>query len=210
MSEEALLDDQSHYEVSLTAGQAFLAFVLLLLSLAASFAFGLLIGKGQGDDKFAIKRDAPVVSEASAAPKKTAATPAEVTAGDDDFKTPAATITEETQPTPVPRAEVAAEVAKPKPVPAPVQKAAAPAPVQALPVDNSPRYAQLLSTSDQKTAETLAARVIDGGFTSAYVERGATAKGPVFRVRVKFANETAAKAAEPKLKTYAKEVWITR
>ena len=48
MSEEPITDDQSHYEVSLTAGQAFLAFVLLLLSLAASFAFGLMIGRGQG------------------------------------------------------------------------------------------------------------------------------------------------------------------
>ncbi len=69
MSEETLADDQSHYEVSLTAGQAFLAFVLLLLSLAASFAFGLVIGRGQVDDKFATRKE-PVVTEADAVPRK--------------------------------------------------------------------------------------------------------------------------------------------
>ena len=31
--DEALTEDQSHYEISLTAGQAFAAFVLMLLSL---------------------------------------------------------------------------------------------------------------------------------------------------------------------------------
>ena len=47
MAKEQLRDDSSHYEVSLTAGQAFIAFVLLLSSLAAAFAFGVIIGKGQ-------------------------------------------------------------------------------------------------------------------------------------------------------------------
>src|SRR5215212_2301334 len=95
MSEEALVDDQSHYEVSLTAGQAFLAFVLLLLSLAASFAFGLLIGRGQGDDRLTARKEA-VVNEA-AAPPAPGAKKTEVAVRDDDFKSaPAATITEET------------------------------------------------------------------------------------------------------------------
>ena len=67
MSQEALsIDDQSHYEVSLTAGQAFLAFVLLLLSLAAAFAFGLLIGRGQADDKLSVRKDAAVLNETAA------------------------------------------------------------------------------------------------------------------------------------------------
>src|SRR6266498_2086540 len=70
MSEEQLVDDQSHYEISLTAGQAFIAFVLLLLSLAASFAFGLMIGKGQADDRLVVRKETPVVTEASLAPKK--------------------------------------------------------------------------------------------------------------------------------------------
>ena len=68
--EEVLTDDQSHYEISLTAGQAFVAFVLLLLSLAASFAFGLLIGRGQADDRLVMRKDSPVISEAAAVPAK--------------------------------------------------------------------------------------------------------------------------------------------
>src|SRR6266702_2736695 len=66
MSEEQLIDDQSHYEISLTAGQAFIAFVLLLLSLAASFAFGLVIGRGQGEDRLVVKKEPAVISEGSA------------------------------------------------------------------------------------------------------------------------------------------------
>src|SRR4028119_1815535 len=68
--EEHTADDQSHYEISLTAGQAFIAFVLLLLSLAASFAFGLMLGKGQADDRLVVQKETPVVTEASLAPKK--------------------------------------------------------------------------------------------------------------------------------------------
>jgi cell division septation protein DedD len=74
----------------------------------------------------------------------------------------------------------------------------------------TPVYAQLLSTADQKTAEALAAKLIDGGFNAAYVERGTNDKGAIFRVRVKFASEADAHAAEPKLKEFSKEVWITK
>ncbi len=190
MSEETLADDQSHYEVSLTAGQAFLAFVLLLLSLAASFAFGMVIGRGQADDKFATRKE-PVVTEASAVPRKAVKT--EVAVRDDDFKpVEAPKITEEAN---------GSEKSEPA-------KAAVPSQPPAPPV---PHFAQLLSTSDQKTAETLAAKLIDAGFTSAYVDRGpATEKGPVWRVRVKFPSEEEAKAAEAKLKGFSKEVWITK
>jgi cell division septation protein DedD len=72
-----------------------------------------------------------------------------------------------------------------------------------------PVYAQLLSTGDQKTAEALAAKVINSGFTNAYVERTANEKGPIFRVRVKFASEAEAKASEAKLKAFSNDVWIT-
>src|SRR5438105_2992332 len=61
---------------------------------------------------------------------------------------------------------------------------------------NTPIYAQLLSTLDQKTADTLAAKLIDGGFTSAYVERGSGDKGTMFKVRVKFPSEVEARSAE--------------
>ena len=55
MSEEQLTDDQSHYEVSLTAGQAFVAFVFLLLSLAAAFAFADLDSDFRLPDEIAVR-----------------------------------------------------------------------------------------------------------------------------------------------------------
>src|ERR1700720_305527 len=107
--EDVLTDDQSHYEISLTAGQAFVAFVLMLLSLAASFAFGLTIGKGQLEEKIAGKRDAPAIV---VAPKKP-----DVAVNNDDFKqVPAATITEEPSVAPpTPAARPAAQTPLPKP-----------------------------------------------------------------------------------------------
>ncbi|HEX2060250.1 MAG TPA: SPOR domain-containing protein, partial [Thermoanaerobaculia bacterium] len=82
---------------------------------------------------------------------------------------------------------------------------AAPAPAQ----PKVPHIAQLLSTGDQKTAEALAVKLINSGFNTAYVERGMTDKGPVFRVRVRFDSEPAARAAEAKLREFSKDVWIT-
>ena len=195
MSEEALTDDQSHYEVSLTAGQAFLAFVLLLLSLAASFAFGLMIGKGQGDPLLA-RKEAAVVNEAPVTPKKEV-----VAVQQEDFQSseaPAAIIKEEEGSEPV-------AVAAPKQETKPATEAAKAPNVAAV-----PHYAQLFSTSDQKNAERMAAALIDGGFSSAYVERSTNDKGAVYRVRVKFPSESAARAAEPQLRSFSKEVWITK
>jgi cell division protein FtsN len=209
MSEELVADDQSHYEVSLTAGQAFLAFVLLLLSLAASFAFGLMIGRGQGDEKLLAQSGAAIVDESPrATTKKAQEQIVELGQADEEFVAPEpradirqpartaaarpATIQEEpmaADPEPVKRAEPAAAVA---------------------PATAVPHYAQLLSTSDQKKAEALAARLINGGFNSAYVDRANNEKGSLFRVRVNFPSEQQARAAEGKLKTYSKEVWITK
>jgi cell division septation protein DedD len=92
--------------------------------------------------------------------------------------------------------------------PAPVVEAPAPVPAPASPAQ--PVYAQLLSSSDQKTAEILAAKLIGGGFNGAYVDRSTNEKGPVFRVRVKFPSEADARAAEGKLKEFAKDVWIVK
>ena len=188
---EQAVEDQSHYEISLTAGQAFLAFVLLLLSLAASFAFGLMIGRGQADDRLVVRKEPAVINEASMTPKRNAGKIVELGVKEEDFKAataPIPAITESTQPTvsPVNAAEAAASH--------PAETA----------------YAQLLSTADQKTAEALAAKLIEGGFTAAYVERTTGEKGTIFRVRVKFPSETEARAAESKLKEFSKEVWITR
>ena len=186
--EDVLTDDQSHYEISLTAGQAFVAFVLLLLSLAASFAFGLLIGRGQTDDHLAITTEASTAAPAAVPAKPPARVEKQVAL--DDFKEPAPVISETTAPAPA--------VVPPK-VAAPAQS-----------VPETPVFAQLLSTSDQKTAEAMAAKLIESGFTAAYVERTTAEKGTVFRVRVKFPSDADARAAEPKLKQFSKDVWITR
>ncbi|HEY2092251.1 MAG TPA: SPOR domain-containing protein [Thermoanaerobaculia bacterium] len=211
MSEETLTnDEQSHYEISLTAGQAFIAFVLLLLSLAASFAFGLMIGRGQGEDRLVVKKEPTVVTEASVIPKKNAGKIVELGVAEDDFNNPATKA--DTTVAPVPAATDTALAAAPvitettAPVKAAVP-AATPATVAVAAV--IPTYAQLLSTGDQKTAEALAAKLINGGFTNAYVERTANEKGPIFRVRVKFASEPEARASEGKLKGYSSDVWIT-
>lgn len=216
MSEDVLNDDQSHYEVSLTAWQAFLAFVLLLLSLAATFAFGVMVGRGQGDDRLVVKREPAVVNEASIVPKK-AGKIVELGVADDDFVPPAGETTEPA---------AATETAPPVTIteePAPAEGGlmpdatqvsvpnAAPASTPATPAAPAvPHYAQLLSSSDQKAAEALAAKLIDNGFNSAYVERGSNEKGAIYRVRVRFPSEAEARAAEPKLKLFSKEVWVTR
>jgi hypothetical protein len=212
VSDEVLTDDQSHYEVSLTAGQAFVAFVLLLLSLAASFAFGLMIGKGQADERLVVRKEPAVINEGSVIPaKKNDSKLVDLGVGNDDFKAPpattssvmsetaasASTITEGTPPPLTTSGSVtttaAAEVVQ-KPVAKPV---AAPA---------GPAYAQLLVTSDQKTADALAAKAIDHGFMSTFVERS----GATFKVRVKFASEAEARANEAKLKELSKDVWIVK
>ena len=198
MSEETLIaEDQSHYEVSLTAGQAFLAFVLLLLSLAASFAFGLMIGKQQGGPESSVLTPQPSVTPLA---KKSTDRIVELPVADDDFKAPevaasAPAILEE--PAPVTAEPAAETTAAPR----------TPSPAAAVVV---PHIAQLFSSSDQKAAEGMAARLIDAGFMSAYVERGTNDKGPVFRVRVRFPSESEARAAEAKLREFSKEVWITK
>src|ERR1043165_9710573 len=201
MSEEQLIDEQSHYEISLTAGQAFVAFVLLLLSLAAAFAFGLVIGRGQGEDRLVVKKEPAVINEGNViAAKKSdsgrivelgnAAVPA---AGQSAVPADVPVTTTPTTPAPPPPA--------PTIPPAVETTASQPAGTPALPV-----YAQLLVSTDQKTAEALAATLIDKGFTTAYVERAAGQ----FKVRVKFDSEADARAAEPKLKEFAKDVWIVK
>jgi len=203
MPEETTIhDDQSHYEISLTAGQAFLAFVLMLLSLAASFGFGLMIGKGQDGDRLVVRKEPAVITEASALPKKNDGRIVELGVTAEDFK--------ETTTAPVPATESVPPSTITEVAPAPVVEAAPPAPVPVAAASTQPVYAQLLSSSDQKTAEVLAAKLIGGGFNGAYVDRSTNEKGPVFRVRVKFPSEAEARAAEPKLKEFAKDVWIVK
>jgi cell division septation protein DedD len=226
MSEELIAtDDQSHYEISLTAGQAFLAFVLLLLSLAASFAFGLMIGKGQADERLVVRKEPNVIQEGAAGTSKKVTEGRIVDLGvtNDDFKAPgeakpdvvatpdaaaATPVVAEESPAITPAPPV---VVTPAAGPLAAPPAATPAPAVApVATSSGPAFAQLLSTSDQKTAEALAAKLIDGGFNAAYVERGTSEKGTIFRVRVRFASESDARAAEPKLHAFSKDVWITK
>jgi SPOR domain len=221
VSDEILIDDQSHYEVSLTAGQAFIAFVLLLLSLAATFAFGLMIGRGQADERLVVRKEPAVINEGSVvASKKNPGKLVDLGVGNDDFKAPAPlaaatgsaiaetataapTITEgTTTPLTAARPETAA-------IPS-AAGAAAPAAKPAAVATAGPAYAQLLVTSDQKTADALAANLIDHGFMSSYVERVISEKGVTFKVRVKFPSEAEARASEAKLKELAKDVWIVK
>lgn len=223
MIEETMSDDSSHYEVSLTSGQALVAFVLLLLSLGASFAFGLMIGKGQMDERLVVRNEPAVVTEgqpgssdgrivelgAASRPEprksKAAANPDLRIVEEpmpEDSETPA---DEGDDSLPPGAAPPAASSRPPSPVQSRPVQATAPAPA------GSPVYAQLLSTGDAKTAESLAARLIDQGFTSAYVERGSGPQGMLYRVRVRFGAEPEARAAVDRLKSISKgEIWITR
>jgi cell division septation protein DedD len=187
-------DDSSHYEISLTAGQAFIAFVLLLFSLAAAFAFGVIVGKGQFDDNVAaatVPQERPRVQEARVAdlgssPSKSrplVEMPTPVIIEEDPFPTDTAAV----ETAPVPR----------------IERPASTAPV--------PHFAQLLSTADAQAAEQLAAKLIEGGFTSAYVERTTSPRGMVHRVRVKFPSETEARSAVARLRSFAAgEIWIAK
>jgi hypothetical protein len=229
VSDEVLMDDSSHYEVSLTAGQAFIAFVLLLLSLAATFAFGLMIGRGQADERLVVRKEPTVVNEGSViAARKNPGKLVDLGIGNDDFKAPApaaaAPAMTETAPPPaiteaqvVPLTESAsspstttAVVAEaPKPVTTvPVAKTPVVKPTAAAPA--GPVYAQLLVTSDQKTADALAAKLIDHGFMTSYVERSISEKGTTFKVRVKFSSDAEARSNEAKLKELSKDVWFVK
>ncbi|MCM2315522.1 MAG: SPOR domain-containing protein [Thermoanaerobaculia bacterium] len=205
--EDQQLNDDSHYEISLTATQAFVAFVLLLLSLAASFAFGVMVGRGQLDPEAAkVARDAdttqiteramPATTEESAPVEpvvETAAPEAATEAGDEIEIKPAATAA-----TPAPVATATAP---------PAQTATSPAvaaPVTA-PATTGPVYAQLLATGDAKRAETLAAQLFDAGFTTAFVDRVKGEKGTIHRVRVRFRSDADARAAVPALQKYTTE-----
>ena len=211
MEELHTADDQSHYEISLTAGQAFVAFVLLLLSLAAAFAFGLMIGKGQADDRLVVQKETPVVTEASLAPKKSEGQIVELGVESSDFEeSKPAEPTESVEPvTETMSTATVVEEAEAAPVATETAAGTAAGQPAGTPAVRITTYAQLFSTADQKTAERFAANLIDRGYTAAYVERGSTEKGPVFRVRIKFDSEAAARAAEPKLREFSKEVWIT-
>ncbi|HEY5609809.1 MAG TPA: SPOR domain-containing protein [Thermoanaerobaculia bacterium] len=209
------LDDASHYEVSLTAGQAFIAFVLLLLSLGASFAFGIMVGKGQVGERLVVRREPTVVTEASLAPKGERSAIEEL--GVREVEEPSETEMTTTDRAPTSDPIIVTErPSDDAPAMAPLtetiaQPAATASPKAGDPAPAVPHYAQLLSSSDAKAAEALAAKLINDGYTNAYVERLPSDRGTVYRVRVKFATEADARGAVEKLKSYVNgDVWVTR
>ena len=229
MEAQHVADDQSHYEISLTASQAFLAFVLLLLSLSASFAFGLMIGRGQADERLVVRREPAIVTEGSVLPNaKKPGRIVELGVENSDFRqidsaATAAGETSSTAPMLIEESTTSSEMPAPaiaasESAPAAEPVASRPEPAAAKPQAAAPItakastavHAQLLSTSDQKRAEALAAKLIEGGFSAAYVERGTNDKGPVYRVRIRFNSEAEARTAEPKLKSFSPDAWIDR
>lgn len=203
---ESGLDDSSHYEVSLTPGQAFFAFVLLLLSLAASFAFGIMIGKGQIDDRLVVRREPLVISESSASRS--------------DSKIVELGVPDESEFSAAPEAATTATSTSAAIIeePAPAETSTTTETAAALPnpdappaAPSEPVFAQVLSSSDKSAAESLAARLIDQGFQTAYVERQMGGTVPVYRVRVKFGSEADARSSVDRLKSITKsDVWITK
>ena len=212
---ESNLDDSSHYELSLTAGQAFIAFGLLLLSLAASFAFGIMIGKGQIDDRLVVRQEPAVINEASAARKGDSKIVELGVPEGSEFEAPVTTETlSDTGSPAVPSIiEEAAKAEASVNPPNSAEAATQPSRDQntAAPEPAVPFYAQLLSSSDAAAAESLAAKLIDNGFPTAYVERLTSGAAPTYRVRVRFRSEAEARAAVDRLKAFSKgEVWVTR
>jgi len=214
-------DDSSHYEVSLTATQAFAAFLLLLGSLGASFAFGIMIGRGRGDDRLVVRREPSIVSEGQARPNANRIVELGVTPTSDDQELPATAsspaILEE--PGSSPPTETSDPTGEGSALPANVDASAGSisptlkSPVTPAPINGGgpPYFAQLISTAEAKVAEGLAARMIEGGFTSAYVERVNSDRGLTYRVRVRFPSQAEARAALPSLRRYTTgEIWITR
>lgn len=191
---DPIADDSSHYEISLTTGQAFLAFVLLLLSLAAAFAFGMMIGRNRAEDRLVVRRDTPVIQEQSELGEGGRIMELGVSEPEEDEVTES--VSTGTAPEPTIVEDVARNDAEP-PATGPAAEV--------------PHIAQLLSTREAAPAETLAARLIEAGFTSAFVERVQTPQGLIYRVRVRFPSEQAARAARDDLSGYtAEEVWIHR
>lgn len=197
MTQDPMQDDSSHYEISLTATQAFTAFVLILLSLAASFAFGIIIGRGRAEGGAKVQSGPTILEEKALGnevpeiePPEQKVASASESAGDET--SPAAAISPDAKgdsPRPAPQSPVVVE-ASTEPV---------------------PHVAQLLSTQDAGSAESLAARLIDDGFTTAYVERVRGESGMIYRVRVEYPSEAAARNATARLRPYAPgEIWVSR
>lgn len=205
MSDDLIQDDSSHYEISLTAGQAFIAFVLLLFSLAAAFAFGLIIGRGQGgEDRLVVRREPAVITDGAAPGEESQIVELDGRSSGQPPETPAFVVDE--VPADPPDATSTES-------PAPTETVAPPAatPPAQQPAPSGPVFAQVLSSTEASAAENLAARLIESGFNTAYVERVPGPSGMIYRVRVRFPSEAEARAASDRLRSITNaDPWITR
>lgn len=209
MKAEPIHDDSSHYEVSLTGGQALAAFILMLGSLAASFGFGLMLGRGGDGDRLVVRREPSIISEAS---PESRASSRIVELGVSSPPPPPATETiDPLSPSILEEAASGKVSGEPSAAGAPaLPTAMRPMPGEVAPA-GGPFYAQVISTADVKAAEALAARLIERGYTTAWVERVNSDRGMTYRVRVKFTTEAAARQAVEPLRAITKgEVWVTR
>lgn len=210
MVDEPIHDDSSYYEISITAGQAFLGVVLLIASLAAAFAFGIIVGEARGKTNLTERARPPVILEGEGSdrgtivelgvekePFESGDSPGEdTTIEEPELIEGGATPNVADEP-----AAGAPELTVPGPSAAP----------QSPPASSVPYVAQILSTTEQEPAERLAARLIDAGFSNAYVERVPSEPGMLYRVRVRFGSENEARAAVERLKPYAPgEIWVSR
>lgn len=209
MVDEPIHDDSSYYEISITAGQAFLGVVLLIASLAAAFAFGIIVGEARGKTTLTERARPPVILEGEGSDRGTIVElgveneplePGESAAEDATIEEPELIEDGATPTTAAEPASGAPELSVPGP-------ATAPEP----PASSVPYVAQILSTTEREPAERLAARLIDAGFSNAYVERVPSEPGMLYRVRVRFGSESEARAAVERLKSYAPgEIWVSR
>lgn len=190
-------DDASHYEVSLTAGQAFTGVLLMLGSLVAAFAFGIVIGTARAEDQRVREVSSPVLDEEVADPveafaieeeREPVAAREQADEPESALRQPALTVTEAP-----PRPE-----RRPEPV------------IEEQPEEMIPHVAQLLSTTDGEQAEALAATLIEEGYETAFVERVPRTDGSMlYRVRVRFDSESAARRAESALERFSPTgIWI--
>ncbi|MDX1584135.1 MAG: hypothetical protein R3338_11105, partial [Thermoanaerobaculia bacterium] len=141
MVDEPIHDDSSYYEISITAGQAFLAVVLLIASLAAAFAFGIIVGQARAKEQTSTASSTATIVE-----EEDAASPVVEVEEEEPFATPP---DRETRTVETPevieegdRADVGVATAADEPDQEPV-----------------PHVAQILSTTEQEPAESLAARL---------------------------------------------------
>lgn len=204
MAEEPIHADSSHYEVSLTAGQAFMAVLLLLGSIVASFVFGAIVGTARGEERVAGRTAQPLSSI-----EELDRSPAEAGVREDDSAPSSAEpATRVDEPSSIVEDESPRPTVRTLPTSSPDRTASSTPDGE---LSASPHDAQILSTTESASAEALAARLIEAGFSSAYVARVPRDDSTLYRVRVRFEDEKSARDAVERLSAFAPgEVWVLR